>query len=230
MVELARSTGLANLVNFEMRFDPLRSRLRELVRDGAIGTPEHMSLTSHMAITRVPLRRYGWIFDAALGGGWAGAWGSHVIDMVRWVFDDVVTVTAEVRTGIDQRPDGDGVLRPCTAEDGFTAVLGTVSGVTATIDATSVASAHVPSNTVVLGSEGVLQVTADRVMQRYDSDGVHPVEVEGAAGGDLSGSMRRWAAVVADSVRDGTAAPGAPTFEDGLACRRVLDQMTKGRE
>jgi hypothetical protein len=37
--------------------------------------------------------------------------------------------------------------------------------------------------------------------------------------------MRRFAEVIRDSVEEGVAAPGAPTFADGLACARVLDDL-----
>ena len=37
--------------------------------------------------------------------------------------------------------------------------------------------------------------------------------------------LRRWAAVVRDAVEEGVAPPGAPTFADGLACARILDQL-----
>ena len=70
-----RRSGRA--VNFEFRHHPGSSALRDLVLDGAIGTLEHVQWTHVGAGSRVPLRRYGWLFDAERGGGWIGAWGSH---------------------------------------------------------------------------------------------------------------------------------------------------------
>ncbi len=110
------------LCNFEFRYAPGRVRLREMVRDGSVGAVEHVQLLHHSAGSRVPLRKWGWLFDRALGGGWVGAWASHAVDNLRYVFGtEVVTVQALLRTDVRQRPDDDGEMHTCTAEDGFTA-------------------------------------------------------------------------------------------------------------
>ena len=58
----------------------------------------------------------------ALGGGWIGAWASHAVDNLRYVFGtEVVTVQALLRTDIRERPDDAGEMHLCTAEDGLTA-------------------------------------------------------------------------------------------------------------
>src|SRR5262249_27251640 len=66
MCHLARDAGVPGFLNFETRYDPARKRLRELVAEGAVGTPEHMQLSMLLASTRVPLRPYGWLFDGEL--------------------------------------------------------------------------------------------------------------------------------------------------------------------
>ena len=93
------------------------------MQDGTIGTVEHVQWTVFGAGFRVPMRPYGWLFDAERGGGWIGAWGSHVIDFLRWTFGDLVDASARLRTDIAERPDADGNVHRCTAEDGFTALL-----------------------------------------------------------------------------------------------------------
>ena len=37
--------------------------------------------------------------------------------------------------------------------------------------------------------------------------------------------MRAWAEVVRDAVRDGAVPEGEPTFDDGVACARVMDAL-----
>jgi predicted dehydrogenase len=229
MHQLARDAGVVNLVNFEMRFDPVRRRLRQLIMDGCVGRPQHLLLMSWLSITRVPLRPHSWLFDAGRGGGWTGAWGSHIIDFIRWTLGDVADASGRISTAIAERPDSEGRLRRCTADDTFTAMLTTVTGSTATIDGTSAAPVSLPSHTLVIGSEGLLRVTGDRSITRYGTGGSSAeIEVD-EGGGDLSFAMRRWSEVVRDSVQRGSADTAAPTFADGLACRRVLDRILDGQ-
>ena len=224
MCELAREAGPINLLNFEMRFDPVLERFRQLVCDGAVGKTERALYTSYLSVTRVPLRPHGWLFDAALGGGWLGAWGSHVVDFIRWTFGEITAASADLETRIVERPDAGGALHRCSAEDGFTARLRTNKDVDVTIESTSTAPLNLPPRTLVVGSEGALEV-AGRTITKYDGSGAHEVVEGGEGGGDLALPMRRWAAVVRDAVTSGAAHGDMPTFSDGLACREVLDRL-----
>jgi hypothetical protein len=47
----------------------------------------------------------------------------------------------------------------------------------------------------------------------------------GAGGDRHDDPMRRFAEVVRDVVTTGEIPPGVPTFADGFACDRVLDQL-----
>ena len=56
--------------------------------------------------------------QAARGGGWIGAWASHAVDQLRFVFDaEIEVVASEPTTRVTERPDADGNMRTCTAED-----------------------------------------------------------------------------------------------------------------
>jgi predicted dehydrogenase len=230
MCDAAEAAGAVNVLNFEFRYDPVREALRALVRDGAVGEPQHLQHTMIASLSRTPLRPYGWLFDRERGGGWLGAFGSHVVDFARWTFGEIATASAELRTAIAERPDGDGTPHRCTAEDGFVATLRSASGVTVAIDSTFAAPASLPPRTVVVGAEGVLETEADRRITLHRA-GAEPTDATPEASGDdpYLGPMRRWAAAVRDAVRrDGTGAGdggGVPTFADGLACARVMDEM-----
>ena len=200
-----------------------------MILDGAIGRPEHVQWTHLSAGSRIPLRPHGWLFERRLGGGWIGAWGAHAIDTVRWTFGDVTGAHAECRVTITERPDRAGVLRPCDAEDTFTATLRTTGGVTVAIDTSFVAVAPLAPRIVVLGDEGVLECIDDTRLVLRRADGTREdLEEPPSAGDRHTEPMRRWATVVRDAVRDGVAPPDAPTFADGLACVRILDRLRAG--
>ena len=226
MAAAADDASAVALLNFEFRHHPGRVALRSLIRDGAIGTVEHVQWTVFGTGFRVPLRPYGWLFDADRGGGWIGAWGSHVIDFLRWTFGGLTDASARLRTDIAERPDTEGVLHRCTAEDGFTALLRTDSGVSVTIDTTFVAVKNSPPRVVVLGSDGTLESIADGRITLRDADGTREVfTFEQPREDPHLVPMRAWAAVVRDAVQAGRVPDGEATFADGLACAQVMDAL-----
>jgi predicted dehydrogenase len=72
MLAAAEAAGVIHLLNFEFRHDAARKRMKRLIDEGAVGTPRHVCWTMYSSGSRTPLRRHGWLFDAALGGGWVG--------------------------------------------------------------------------------------------------------------------------------------------------------------
>lgn len=226
MAARAAAAGRPLFVNFEFRWHPVRTALRSLIRDGAVGAVQHVQWTAYNSGSRVPLRPYGWLFDAARGGGWIGAWGSHVLDFLRWTLGDVVAASALLRTTVTERPDAEGNLHPCTAEDGFTATLEHGGGASVTIDTTFVAPVTVPQRVTVLGTTGVLEVTADRRIVRRDADGTEELcALDPPAEDPHLVPMRRWAEVVRDAVRTGATDPDAAGAADGVACARIMDAL-----
>jgi len=228
MCDLAREAGVLGLLNFENRYDAGRRRVRALIEEGAIGTPEHAQWSMLLSTTRVPLRRYGWLFDDELGGGWLRSLGSHLIDLSRWTFGEVVEASAQLRTAIGERPDADGKMHRCTADDGFVATLRFERGLTTVIDSSSAAPVNLTPSMLVAGSQGVLEHTDSRIVL-HTGTGSKEVFAAEAGANPLFAAQREWAGVVRDAVCDGAAPPGAPTFADGLAWNEVLDRVRSGQ-
>jgi predicted dehydrogenase len=226
MEQAARDADAVALLNFEFRHHPGRIALRSLLLDGAIGEVEHIQWTVFGAGFRVPLRPYGWLFDRERGGGWIGAWGSHVIDFLHWTFGELVDVSARLRTDITERPDADGTLHRCTAEDGFTALLSTGGGTSITIDTSFVAVKNSPPRVVVLGSEGTLESIADGKITLRNAEGTREMfSFDPPREDPHLVPMRAWAEVVRDAVTNGGVPDGEATFADGVACARVMDAL-----
>jgi predicted dehydrogenase len=223
MLEMAKDAGVVNLLNFERRFDPTRERLRALIRDGVIGAPNHFQYSRFIAVPQP--RPYGWLSTKELGGGWLGGQGSHLIDACRWMFGEIGEAAAVMRTPIPERPDTSGDTHRCDAEDGFTAVLRTVTGVTAVIDCALESSVSTPERTVVFGASGMLEIGEGGVVRTTAGGATDLYEVDLRGKTPLVFSMERWAAIVCDAVREGDVEPDWPTFADGLACALVMDRM-----
>ncbi len=224
MLEMAKSAGVLHFLNFENRYDASRHHVVGAIAQGAIGEPEHASFTLLMSITRTPLRPYGWAFDADAGGGWLRAMGSHQIDFARWAFGEFGEVAGQLRTSVPERPDANGQVHRCSADDGFALAMRSDRGVTVVMDGSSAAPVGLPLSLVVVGSRGVLQETANRVVVR-SPESEHEVFCGESGGNPLFTAMQRYAEVMRDAVRDREVPPEAPTFDDGLACAMVMDQV-----
>jgi predicted dehydrogenase len=232
MLADAEAAGVVHLVNFEFRCDPARLQMRDWIGQHVIGAVEHVGWTHLSSGSRVPLRPFGWLFQRSAGGGWIGAWGSHAVDTLRFVLDAEITSShAHLSTTIRQRPDHDGLPRVCDAEDGLIATLHTSTGATVAIDSGFAAPVSLPPRMTVIGTTGVIENVADTRLVLRATDGTRDERSFGDRGADRhAGPMTRWAEVVRDAVREGSAPAGAPTFVDGVACARVLDRLRAGTD
>ncbi len=223
MAEAADASGVANFVNFEFRCQPARLAMAELLASGVIGSPEHLAYTAYTSGSRIPLRPWGWLFDRSRGGGWIGAFGAHAIDLIRWLLGDITVAGAATWIVVPQRPDADGTMRQCDAEDSFAGWVELRSGATATVNSSFAAGASVTPRIVVLGSEGAIENIGDaRVVVRRGDGSTEQLEFEPRAGDPHAEAMVAWAAAIRDSVL--TAQPIGPSFADGLACMQVMEQ------
>ncbi|MBP6683291.1 MAG: Gfo/Idh/MocA family oxidoreductase [Halioglobus sp.] len=227
MLALAQSAGVLHFLNFEFRFDAQRQKLKQLLEDGAVGAPLHLSSLMHMSRGRkIP---HGWIFEKDKGGGWIGAYASHFVDMLHWLFGDIETHSTQSRIDVKLRRGGaqsSNRMHQATAEDAFTAIFRMRSGVTASLDSSYCAAVDLPAQLTVLGSEGVIQLRTggDVVLQRANGE---PERFATASEHPMNAALNRWLAAVLDAI--GNNRPITPDFAAGLKCAEVLDSMRSSR-
>ena len=223
MTEAAQAAGVPNFLNFEFRCQPARLAMAALLEEGAIGSPEHLSYTAFTSGSRVPLRPWGWLFDRSRGGGWIGAFGSHAIDLIRWLLGDVIRAGAVTWINVTERPDADGNLHPCDAEDAFNGWIELRSGATASVDASFTAGVSLTPRIVVTGTEGAIENIGDhRVAVRRRDGGSENLEFKPRSGDPHTEAMTAWTAAIRDAMSSGE--PITPSFADGLACMQVMEQ------
>jgi predicted dehydrogenase len=97
LLAAAESAGVVHLVGTEFRFAPGPALLARVVRSGAIGEPRLATFLLHLPLLadpdgEVPV----WWGDAAAGGGWLGAQGSHVVDQIRTTLGEFASVSASL--------------------------------------------------------------------------------------------------------------------------------------
>lgn len=229
-------------IDHELRYEPNRRKVRELVRAGAIGEIRHieLSLKPYLRGDGRPQAAgapWTWWSDALQGGGLLGAVGSHLIDLCRfWTGAEVVEVAGGVRAFTRERVDADGVRREVTADEFVSGVLTLSDGAVATLTLSAVAH-HGPGHLAQLtGREGSLVLTGEGRLE-IGRPGA-PLEDISVAD-DLAGRTsvnNMWARSFVRLARDlvavigGRAPTGEPAgFRDGWRVQRVLDALRAGR-
>ena len=178
MRDAAKAKGVLHFANLEMRHKPVRAKILELVRAGAIGTPNHLNWFFFSNGFRGGT--HGWVAEKDKGGGWIAAYGSHLIDFMRELFgSEVKDCGGIVRIEHRERPDRDGVVRQATAEDAYSAWFVMENGCTVNHDTAYCAAVPMPSRVTIMGSAGAIEVVNDRqliVRSAVDVEGLDAAE------------------------------------------------------
>jgi len=234
MVSAAAAAGVTALVGHEFRWAPDRAVAARAIQEELIGEPRMATLVQYVPLVADPDAKVPeWWFDAERGGGWLGASGSHIVDQVRTWLGEFATVSATLPT----------VARRDGAEDSFAVRATMQSGAEVVLQQTAAAwTPHVVGVSVVAGTDGTLEVTADGVWLS-DRSGRRQLPVPAdlalpdppATSDDPRhrythleiGPYTRLCEALRAGV-DGTAPSDRvplPTFADGLACMQVLDAI-----
>ncbi|HYP53572.1 MAG TPA: Gfo/Idh/MocA family oxidoreductase [Pyrinomonadaceae bacterium] len=246
MRERARAAGLFAHVDHELRFLPARRKMRELLKDGAVGRVRHAKFNFRAGSRSTPARPWDWWSDAGAGGGVLGAIGSHAVDTLRWLVGaEVAEVSCALATHVRERPvEGRDELRAVTTDDEANLLLRfadseLTEGATGTI-ALSVVEPGEPEHVVeIFGTRGALRMSRGDRLWRAGSDAREwqPVEVRRA---DLAPGMHddEWARGFTALAREIVRAlgegryrvEGAADFDDGYQIQRVLDAARRSHE
>ena len=117
MVDVFRDRGLPLWVAFYRRALPRFLKVRELVREGAIGRPTsvHVSIKEPLADE---IKRKDWRFDPAVGGGLLLDLGSHCVDLLDFFLGPVVEVRGFSTNSSGVYPTTDLTSMACTFAGG----------------------------------------------------------------------------------------------------------------
>jgi predicted dehydrogenase len=234
MLRAATVAGVTHLVGHEFRWAPTRAALGRAIARGAIGEPRLATLVQYVPLVADPEAKVPpWWFDAARGGGWLGASGSHMVDAVRVWLGEFESVSAGLNV-VSDRAD--------VAEDSFTIHFMLESGVEGVLQQTGAAWGSPPGVTSVAGSKGTVWIDGDDAWLA-DAAGTRRLEVPDGVTMPAPptpdddrrhrfthlelGPYTRLCEVLHAGVtgRPLDAPVPVPTFADGVACMRVLDAV-----
>lgn len=148
MLEAAEKAGVVHMLGAEFRFDSAQALLRRVVREGRIGKPLHFLRIYHQPGLQDPNETLApWWEDADQGGGFLGAFGSHMIDQVQSMLGPITSLSCILQTLAPGRPN-------MTADDSYSLQFVTEEGAKGMLIAAMAAPGPLVMATKLVGSEG----------------------------------------------------------------------------
>ncbi len=226
------------IIDHELRFEPARLQMRELIRNGYVGAVLKIQLTRLGPDRLNPDRYWTWFSDAEQGGGMLGALGSHLLDLARWMIGRIESLTAQLKTGHLYRPVAESQEeRVVSTDDHVDLLLRFANGANGVITAGGLTPSGYGMTVEVVGANGALRLdNQDQLWglqgQEIESGQWQPLRVK-YPGLDRDALPNRspftvgsfyLAQTLAASLAMGeTMIPDAASFYDGLVVQRALD-------
>lgn len=150
------------IIDHELRFNPQRRAMRRLFRQNYVGRAVWVDLTWCAPFRLNPALPWNWWSDMDAGGGILNAVGSHLLDLARWMFGRIESLSAQLKTGPSYRTDpATGHERLVTADDLAHLTLRFANGLEGDIMASALAPGR-PGMTITLyGTDGALRLDED---------------------------------------------------------------------
>jgi predicted dehydrogenase len=239
----ARDRDLVAHMGFTFRYSPAVQYVRGLVLDGFAGTIYHLQgfeQNAQLIDPDTPLPRIG--FSRETDSGALHGFGSHLLDLARWILGEYDEVIGDMETYIPERPVlGEDARLTVEVDDSAAVVARFESGVQAVMQFSKIAMGHPPGVEIRLfGSKASLWVRLEDSAQGYehlwvatlDDRNFRPLEVpaEYTAGHnpELSSSENYYTALVRhflQRVRQRDLREGVSDFSDGLVVQEVLEAI-----
>jgi len=237
MLAAAEAAGRVHMIDHELRFNPNRMHIAELISEGALGEIRHVDISNIGKSWTDPASRPSgdWWSLAEKGGGRLGANGSHQVDLLRWWLGEVAWVSGAAPVMVPDRLDpSTGEPWTATADDLAFFTLEMASGTVVQVFMSGVAAHGMGNATRIFGSEGTITLSNDdeRLMFARGGEDFQDITVPdpnaalpGVNAGIWNVSVVALMQELASAIRDGRNPSRGATFADGLANQAVLDAV-----
>lgn len=237
MLEKAESLGRVHILGHELRFNPNRRKIRQLIPDGYIGQVRHVNVVNISATWGDPASRPAgdwWSLDE-MGGGRLGANGSHQIDLLRFWLGDIGTITGQMTTMVPNRLDKvSGEAWVATGDDQISFTAEMQNGALASVFLSGVARHNIGNHVQIFGSEGTIKLSdseeklwvAHAGEDFQDMSETDPnASLPGIGKGIWNVSFVGLIQEVTSAIREQRPLRQGATFADGLKCQQAMDAI-----
>lgn len=147
MLAAAEAAGIVHALGAEFRYDSAQALLRRVVQSGAIGEPLLFHRIYHQGGGDPHEQLADWWMDAGQGGGFLGAFGTHMIDQARSTVGEIKAVCATLSKLAMARPT-------MTSDDAYTLMFETENGCKGVLEAAECFPGPIVMATRVAGTKG----------------------------------------------------------------------------
>lgn len=240
MLDAAEAAGVVHMLGTEFRFSTGQALATRSIQQRLIGEPRLVNFTMNVPVLADPAGEVpAWWSSTDQGGGWLGAYASHIIDQLRATLGEFAGVSASLSLVSD---------RDWTAEDSYTVHFRMKSGVDGVLQSTAGGWGMPLICSKIYGSEGTLSIEGDQV-SIANAAGITVLDVPEdlvnpppdpppaefmvttydhlhAGGFDLA-PYTKLCTLLRERVlgRDIPNDPAPATFADGVAGQKVLDAI-----
>lgn len=235
MLHAAEAAGRVHMIDHELRFNPNRMRIAELIASGDLGEIRHVNITNISTTWSDPASRPmgDWWSSAEMGGGRLGANGSHQVDLLRWWLGEVAWVSGGAPVMVPERVDRTtGEPWRATADDLAHLTLEMEAGAVVQVFMSGVAAHTMGNSTQIFGSKGTIKLSNndERLLFARAGEDFSDItvsdpnaELPGVNAGIWNVSVVALMQEMAEAIREQRPVARGATFVDGLANQRVLD-------
>jgi predicted dehydrogenase len=237
MLDKALSLHRVHMIGHELRFNPNRRKIKQLIQSGALGTIQHINIVNISASWGDPASRSAgdWWSDAAMGGGRLGANGSHQIDLLRFWLGDIGAISGQVATRVPDRIDkATGDHWTATADDQVSFMAEMANGALASVFLSGVARHNIGNSTQIFGSEGTVKLADNDETLLFakageDFQNISEIDPNATLPGINKGiwntSFVGLAHEATAAIREKRATRDGATFADGLKTQLAMDAI-----
>lgn len=240
-------TGVKAMTAFNYRFFPAIRLIKEMLDDGTLGEVRHFRARYHQEWLVDPKSPTSWRLDKSIAGSGAlGDLGAHIIDLSRYLVGEPVSVSANMKTFVEDRPGGH-----VDVDDAFDAIITFDTGALGTLEATRVAPGRknhmrfeisTTKGTVIFDQERMNEIelhladsTPGPKAQGFRtvlvSESYHPYWEHWWPHGHMIGwedsFVHELGHLLQAIVDDTEIGPHGATLEDGYRCAEVTDAIER---
>jgi len=228
MYERSITTKSICLINYQLRFDPIRRKVKELISKGDLGQIQHIDI-SLLVDSPSQSPTVSWRSILSLGGGLLNSYGVHQIDLVRWWIGDITRVCGVINTFDDISVSKDKL--PVSNNDYCNALLQADNGCVVSIairrSNENLGDTHIfiqgDHASLFLDNFGGLMIKQHRgaIWQSI----VHHQSLTSCISCDIwSQAFTHYASEIVQALQSGYLPKGA-TFFDGLCAQAIQDAI-----
>ncbi len=237
MLETAESLNKVHIIGHELRFNPTRKKVKELIESGYIGDVRHVNIVNISGSWGDPASRPegDWWSLESMGGGRLGANGSHQIDLLRFWLGDVGAISGQVATMVPDRIDKNtGNAWTATADDQSSFLAEMQNGALCSVFMSGAARHGIGNHTQIFGSEGtiLLSNSDEKLMvakagEDYEDMSIADpnAELDGINKGIWNVSFVALMQELTSAIRNERKLTWGATFDDGHQCQIAMDAV-----